>query len=127
MSIFENIDGKLSSLANELGAQITRDRNGNTQGFEERRIDWFENGIKKAIIVQPTFTSDGVDSSLWNFINLAWTELNGIPQKPGWKCTLIVEDDFGNIDDKIDLLIHQSKLNLLSVTLEDVLNAKKSI
>jgi hypothetical protein len=54
MSRFKNIDKKLKDLSEKLGAELTKDRPSYPEAlrtFEERRIDWTENGISKAIII----------------------------------------------------------------------------
>lgn len=125
MSIFAKIDEKLEALAHDVNAVLTRDRNSTESDFEERRIDWIDNGIKKAIIIQPTFTANGIDNSRWNFFNLAWTLENGMAQKPTLLRTLIFEADFGQIEEQIDSLISQSQRNLMHVTLDEVIAARK--
>jgi len=90
--------------------------------FEERRIDWVENSIHKAIIIQPNFTSTGVDSTKWSFINLAWITKKGIAQKPGHRITLIEKGDFDEIEYRINELLSQSITNLQTVKLSDIQN-----
>ncbi len=124
MSRFITIDEKLEKLSASLGAKLTKDRPGYVESlrtFEERRIDWEEDGIRKAIIIQPTFEAVGVNSSLWNFINIAWVVKHGIPQKPGWKKKLIVQKDFNEIEEAIDNLLKESVKNLQKVSLKDIL------
>ena len=67
MSIFVNIDKTLKIFAKNIFAQLTIDRPFPQNYFEERRIDWIENGINKAILIQPNFEIDGVNSKKWNF------------------------------------------------------------
>ncbi len=74
MSRFKEIDSKLEKLSAKLDAKLTKDRPNSPEvlrTFEERRIDWVDNNICKAIIIQPTFESNGVNSKIWNFINIA--------------------------------------------------------
>jgi len=125
MSRFDNIDIKLEKLSAKLGVELIKDRPSYPEAlrtFEERRIDWVENGINKAIIIQPTFTSTGVDSSNWNFINLAWIKKGHIAQKPGWIKNLVYQKDFNEIENGIDNLLKESIMNLQAVKIEDVLN-----
>lgn len=80
MSVFAHIEARLVQFAAEQPARLTRDRGGeslrswgpNEVGFEERRIDWQRDGFHLAIIMQPTFTVRGVDSTRWNFYTVAW-------------------------------------------------------
>ena len=123
MNKFQTIDDKLYSFAIKLNATLSKDRPHFPRemiNFEERRIDWYDNQIKKAIIIQPTFTAKGVDSSLWNFINIAWIEQNGIAIKPGWQSCLIDKKDFSEIEKQIDQLLTKSEQNLKSVEIKDL-------
>lgn len=123
MSIFAKIDNKLIAFSIKINAVLTKDRPLYPEiirTFEERRIDWVENGIRKAVIIQPTFESTGVNSSIWNFINIAWIEKNGIPQKPGWQKNLIDKSGFTEIEIRIDELLKKSEENLHKVTIENV-------
>lgn len=124
MNKFQTIDDKLYSFAIKLNATLSKDRPHFPREmvtFEERRIDWYESQIKKAIIIQPTFTAKGVDSSLWNFINVAWIEHNGVPIKPGWQSCLIDKKDFSEIEKQIDQLLTKSEQNLKGIEIKDVL------
>jgi hypothetical protein len=120
MSRFRQIDDKLNHLARKLNATLTKDRPGYPWIFEERRIDWVDNQIKKAIIIQPTFELNGVNSSIWNLINIAWIEKTGVAHKPGWTKMLVDKQDFTEIENNIDELLSQSEKNLSNVKIEDV-------
>ena len=125
MSIFKNIDPILIETSKRLNAKLSKDRPHYPEAlrtFEERRIDWLDNEINKAIIIQPTFEVSGVDSSLWNFVNLAWTKKNGVAQKPGWSKNLVLKEDFDIIEKSIDKLIDESIRNLQCISIADVVN-----
>jgi len=52
LSRFENIDWKLDELARKLKGELTKDRPSYPEilrTFEERRIDWIDNGIIKLL------------------------------------------------------------------------------
>lgn len=71
----EEIDLKMMTLANKMNAKVSKDRPEYPQAlrtFEERRIDWIEDNINKAIIFQPNFESKGVNEEKWNFGVAAW-------------------------------------------------------
>lgn len=123
MSQFKEIENMLLNLAIKLNAKLTKDRPDYPKAlrtFEERRIDWMDNGINKAIIIQPTFENNGVNVTIWNFINLAWfDDANAIPN-PQWVNYLIENEKFEIIQQNIDLLIEQSLVNLTNITLEDL-------
>jgi hypothetical protein len=121
MSRFSEIDPKLTTIANQLSAKLSIDRDWDpSAGFEERRIDWVENDINKAIIIQPTFESTGVNTSIWNFNAVAWIKINGIAQKPGWKKKLVSRKDFIEIESQIDILLIESVKNLKAIKIEDL-------
>ncbi len=125
MSIFKNIDPKLVETSKRLNARLSKDRPHYPEAlrtFEERRIDWLENDINKAIIIQPTFEFSGVNSALWNFENLAWIKKNGIAKKPGWSKKLVLKENFDIIEKSIDRLIDESIRNLESISIADVVN-----
>ena len=108
MSIFRNIDSQIIELSNRLNAKISIDRPGYPESmrtFEERRIDWIDNDIRKAIIIQPNFEIKGVNSELWNFKLVAWNTGNGRTRKNTWVKDLIKEEMFSKIEGSIkDLL-----------------------
>ena len=124
MNKFQTIDDKLYSFAIKLNATLSKDRPHFPREmvtFEERRIDWSKNQIKKAIIIHPNFTAKGVDSSLWSFINIAWAEQDGIAIKPGWERCLIDKKDFSEIENQIDQLLTKSEQNLKNIEIKNVL------
>ena len=122
MSRFKSIDHKLDALAESLGAELSRDRPGSHEllrTFEERRIDWEEQGIRKAIIIQPTFKLEGVDQSIWNMENVArYTDQNGYRLK--WRKSLVVKKEFSLIEENIDSLLSESVKNLTGLQHKDL-------
>jgi hypothetical protein len=118
MSSLIEIEQQLNRLAKELIAYISKDR----IGVEERRIDWTEDGIQKAIIIQPVFEDLRVNHSLWNFINFAWIDL-GTPEKflwPRWEKRLAARVELDYIIGNIEELLSQSNANLKSINRSDL-------
>jgi hypothetical protein len=116
MSRFKEIDPKLKAISEKLDAKLTIDRDWDpTAGFEERRIDWIEEGIFKAIIIQPTFESNGVNQKIWNFINIAWSDFNEEGHRPQWIANLVDKEKFEIIENNIDALLIKSEMNLVSL------------
>jgi len=74
MSVFAQIESRLLQCAAAQQAVLTQNREGMSVrfGFEERRIDWQQDGINRAIIIQPDFLATGVDTTKWNFRAVAW-------------------------------------------------------
>lgn len=122
MSRFTEIDPKLEILSNQLGGRLSINRDWDpTAGFEERRIDWADCEINKAIIIQPTFESTGVNSSIWNFSNVAWVIINEVALKPRWRKELVLEKEFNVIEIQIDKLLLDSVKNLKAIEIEAVM------
>lgn len=123
MSRFKNIDVKLEKLSNKLGAKLTKDRPSHPEvlrTFEERRIDWIDDNIFKAIIIQPTFESKGVNQKIWNFINIAWSDFNEDGHRPQWFNSLIDKKKFEEIESRIDWLLEESETKLRGISNNDL-------
>ena len=101
MSIFVNIDKNLKIFAKNIFAQLTIDRPFPQNYFEERRIDWIENDINKAILIQPNFEIDGMNSKKWNLTLVAWT-YNHIEDIIQWIDYLVEEKNFEVIENNIE-------------------------
>jgi hypothetical protein len=113
MNDFKKIDSKLESLCQNIGAKLTKDRPHLPESFrtfEERRIDWIDHDIRKAIIIAPTFEHNGVNSSLWNFTIVAWQDFT---RKKTYVMPLSAKKPFSEIENNIDLLLKQA-LDVLS-------------
>ena len=120
MSRFKNIDPKLEKLSIKLEAELSKDRPEYPESlrtFEERRIDWEHTGIFKAVIIQPTFESQGVNQKLWNFINVAWIYS---PRKIKWSQVLVYQKEFMVIESMIDSLLEESEKRLSKITINDL-------
>jgi hypothetical protein len=118
MNTFQEIDLKLADLAQKLNARLTKDRPDYPEvlrTFEERRIDWKDDQINKAIIIQPNFEHDGVNSSIWNFINIAWFDDAVSITRPQWIRILVDKGKFETIEKNIDKLLTESEENLARV------------
>ncbi|MEQ9425928.1 MAG: hypothetical protein RJQ09_16000 [Cyclobacteriaceae bacterium] len=123
MSRFYVIDLKLEELTTKLGAKLTKDRPAYPEllrTFEERRIDWIDNEIFKAIIIQPNFESNGVNQKIWNFINIAWADINEDGHRPQWKKLLLEKKKFDVIESSIDNLLMESENNLVRISMDDL-------
>lgn len=122
MSLFSQIDDQLNTLADKLQAKLSKDRPEYPEilrTFEERRIDWQEGPIRKAIIIQPTFRETGVDSSVWNLVNIAWSD-SVSKERLKWKTDLVCEEKFEVIESNIHRLLTESENNLRNIGLADL-------
>lgn len=123
MSIFKRIDRQILEASESLNATLEKDRSGYPKvlrTFEERRIDWTENGIRKAIIIQPTFEITGVDSSRWNFNLVAWKGIGA--KRLALHESLAYQVKFSVINDNIDLYLEKGVEFLKRVTIEDLIS-----
>ena len=120
MSFFEPIEARLISFAKRMNATYSIDRPGMPvalRTFEERRIDWLDNNLNKAIIIQPAFELHGPDLSKWNFINIAWFVSAEIPDKIYWRKYIVERAPFEIIADNIDALLSASEADLSAITI----------
>jgi len=123
MSVFKNIDDKLIILSNKLNATLTKDRPSypkELRTFEERRIDWNENNIFRAIIIQPNFEQKGVNNKIWNFINIAWYDDAKSVNRPQWYKNLAEKKKIELIEKNIDKLLTTSEINLRNIKMADL-------
>lgn len=74
----------------------------------------------KAIIIQPNFEVNGVNSNIWNFINLAIYDDGMSISNPKWMKILVDQKDFSFIDDNINELLLRSEENLSNISIEDL-------
>jgi hypothetical protein len=121
MSRFKDLDSKLEEWSKRLNARLTKDRSGYPEAlrtFEERRIDWESDAIRRAIIIQPTFEFSGVDSTRWNFVNVAWKDEGGARRRYMHK--LVDQKDFTVIAEHIDELLTESVKTLTNIADKDL-------
>ncbi|MHC0445826.1 hypothetical protein ACWA1F_10455 [Flavobacterium sp. 3-218] len=124
MSRFKNLDSKLVDLTARLQGKLTKDRPSYPQSlrtFEERRIDWIDNGIMKAIIIQPNFEVNGVNSNVWNFINVAIFDDGYSFLRPKWINILVDQKDFAFIENNFEELLLKSEENLSNISITDLM------
>lgn len=119
MSVFQNIDELLKIFAQNIFAQLTIDRPFPQNYFEERRIDWIENGINKAILIQPNFEKDGVNSKKWNLTLVAWF-YNDNEDRLQWINYLVEEKKFEVIESDIEDLLKISYDKLKNIKIDDL-------
>ena len=119
MSVFVNIDKTLKIFAKNIFAQLTIDRPFPQNYFEERRIDWIENDINKAILIQPNFEIDGINSKKWNLTLVAWT-YNHIEDRIQWIDYLVEEKNFEVIENNIEDFLKISYKKLKSIKIDNL-------
>ena len=121
MSRFVSIDPKLEMLTTQLWARLTKDRPHDPHAsFEERRIDWEEEGVRKAIIIQPSFELEGVNQNFWYMSNVAW-RYNQNGRKEKWIKRLVEKKEFEFIERNIDSLLAESVKSLNGITYQDLM------
>lgn len=123
MSKFKNIDVQLLEFCSKIGGRLTKDRPGYPEmlrTFEERRIDWVDGDISKAIIIQPTFEATGVNGLIWNVVNVAWRKCDRTGHIYKWTNYLLRRVNFETIEMQIDSILSQSMLKLDNVDKSDL-------
>ena len=123
MSSFANIDPKLEQFALQMNAVLTKDRPGYPEimrTFQERRIDWMDEDLHKAIIIQPNFTIGGVDSSKWNFIMLAFCYDKESGRRIKWLNHLAKNKKFEWIEFQLDDFLDEAKRQLTIIKHADL-------
>ncbi len=124
----QNIDEYLEQAATKLGGNLSKNRPGYPEllrTFEERRIDWTDNSINKAILIQPAFTSKGVDDSLWQFRIAAWYHIP--PKSLKYSKSLIKNTSFNIIIRQLDELF-ENAINILDkIDLDELKKISTSI
>ena len=105
-----------------LNATLTKDRPEypeELRTFEERRIDWTDGEIHKAIIIKPCFELTGVNSAFWSFVNVARPVARPFDMRT-WQRYLLKDVDFEEIDRNIDELLQKSEESLALITSENL-------
>jgi len=76
----------------------------------------------KAIIIQPHLTINGIDSSKWDFTNIAWLKDAADSENRSYIKNLLEKVSFDNIEQDIDQLLRQSEKNLREIKKMDLKN-----
>ncbi|WP_303310799.1 hypothetical protein [Hymenobacter sp. BT730] len=121
MGLFDNIDIILERYADEQNAVLTKNRKDTSVylfKFEERRIDWQHNEVNLAVIIQHDFSENGVDTSKWNFVNVAWKDIG--PNRFASDRNLVNSADFRQIEMHIEELLRESVIYLNNIEFEDL-------
>jgi hypothetical protein len=115
MSVFVQIESRLRQCAAEQQAILTQNRRGTSLrfGFEERRIDWQQDGINRAIIIQPTFLATGVDITKWKFRAVAWQDSAHAKRTAHYDLATSVT--FRAIEERIDSLLSEARTYLNNI------------
>lgn len=119
--LFAEIDSILAEETEKLGATLSKDRPDypeELRTFEERRIEWSDGSMRKAIVIQPKFTSRGVNSELWNFIVLAW-----IDRERTYSSRYVTDQPFAHIKENIETLLSDAKRELSEIRENDLTTA----
>ena len=117
----DEIDLKLETLANKMNAKVSKNRPGypeQLRTFEERRIDWINNNVNKAIIFQPNFESDGVNEEKWNFGVAAWYFQGRIDLR--FSQELVKEKQFDFITNQLDHLLMAAVKCLTEISMTEL-------
>jgi hypothetical protein len=121
---FQLIEGKLKKFADKHGAKIStvwskvhkHDPNG-SDSFLVKHIVWNDGRFGKAVFIQQHSGIEGVDTTAWDFSNIAWLQHTQASAKPTLVKNLLTKVDFKMIETDIERLLNESE-KVLSVIKE---------
>lgn len=125
MNRFEHIDPKLSQLAYKLNARLRIDRRyypDKPPVLQERRIDWTDGVIQKAILIQPLFEISGVNENWWSVKAVAWYDQTHPKEwkRFRWHKHFAENQPFEVIEQTIDALLTFAENELTAITMDDL-------
>ena len=115
------IDNKLKKIATSLGTKvIMTDGRGMPvpKDYETRKIIWKVGDINASIQIYPTIKNYNDQISKWNFVNVAWQDIDGIRFIKNEK--LVNNGTLNSIVKNIDELLKKSVDVLTKIRLTDL-------
>ena len=95
---FQNIDGKLQEFAEKHNAKIStvwskvqKHNPDGSDSFLVRHIVWNDDGFGKAVFIQQHSDINGVDTTVWDFSNIAWLQDTQATAKPTFVKNLLTK------------------------------------
>ena len=124
---FQLIKGKLQEFSDKHNAKlstvwsIVEKHDPNVfDSFLVRHIVWTDGRFGKAILIQQHSDNNGIDTTSWDFKNIAWLQDTLLTAKPTYENDLLTKVDFQIIERDIDQLLHASENSLSKVKVEDL-------
>jgi hypothetical protein len=124
---FQRIEGKLQEFADKHDAKIStvwstiqkHDPDG-SDSFLVRHIVWNDGRFGKAVSIQQHSSIKGVDTTAWDFSNIAWLQDTPVTVKPTVVKNLLTKVDFQIIERDIESLLSKSEKMLSVIKVEDL-------
>jgi hypothetical protein len=124
---FQGIKVNLQEFANKHNAKIStvwcKVQKYNPDAFDSflvRHLVWTDGRFGKAIFIQQHSDINGIDTTTWDFKNIAWLQDTILTAKPTYEINLRTKVGLQIIERDIDLLLSTSEKNLNLVRLKDL-------
>ena len=118
------LDDKLEGFAKKYNTQVTSPKITYypqvEDSLESRQIEWVDDNIGKALMIQPHQKSSGISSKTWDVYNLAWLINAPTWEKPFCRYDLLKNAELTTLERNIDQLLSQSEQKLGSIKIEDL-------
>ena len=124
---FQNIEGKLQEFAEKHNAKISTvwskvqkyDPDG-SDSFLVKHIVWNDKCFGKAVCIQQHSDINGIDTTAWDFSNIAWLKDTQVTAKPTFVKNLLTKVEFQVIEKDIEQLLSKSEKVLSAIKVEDL-------
>ena len=124
---FQPIEAKLQEFADRYNAKIStvwskvqkHDPDG-SDSFLVRHIVWNDGRFGKAIFIQQHNGLEGIDTTTWDFSNIAWLRDTSATAKPTFVKNLLIKADFKLIEKDIERLLNESEKILGRIEVKDL-------
>jgi hypothetical protein len=124
---FQNIEVELQEFAKKHNAKIStvwsKVQNHDPEGsdsFLVKHIVWIDNRFGKAVFIQQHSDFNGVDTTAWDFSNIAWLQDTPLTAKSTFVKNLLTKVEFQIIEKDIEQLLSKSEKVLGSIKVEDL-------
>ncbi len=124
---FQNIEEKLQKFAEKHNAKIStvwsKVQKHDPDGFDSflvKLIIWNDDRFGKAIFIQQHSDVNGIDTTAWDFSNIAWLQDTQVNAKPTFVKNLLTKVEFQIIEKDIEQLLSKSEKILGPIKLENL-------
>ena len=124
---FQLIEGRLNRFANKHQAKISTVWSkvemhlpGESDSVLVKHIVWNDGRLGKAIFIQQHSGMDGIDTTAWDFSNIAWLQDTQTIAKPAFVKNVLTKVDFRIIESNIEGLLNESEKVLGVIKEEDL-------
>ena len=124
---FQRIENNLQEFADKYNAKLytvwSKIQRQDPSGFDSflvRQIVWTDDRFGKAIFIGQHSDINSIDTSSWDFSNIAWIQDTDATAKPTYLKDLLIKVDFQVIERDIEQLLRTSEKNLRAIKMEDL-------